>query len=181
MFKAAAVGNRLDPSRFSTSSARRFAASNKALSMAEIKKRWGWNESSTVPESHYRRDGESKGAFAVAGGEFSHQQLLALAVKPLASHLDYDDSSDDDEEVGDQYDFGGAEDEEGAGDMLDNLVRSLAAAAQQLGSPVKSPPPEPAAKKRTLPVSISGPKGGSGGASAPASKRSKQGKAAKAV
>jgi hypothetical protein len=61
MFKASAVAKGLDPSRFSTSSARRFAASNKALSMAEIKKRGGWNESSSVPESHYRRNGESRG------------------------------------------------------------------------------------------------------------------------
>jgi hypothetical protein len=117
----------------------------------------------------------------VAGGEFSHQQLQALAVKPLGSHLEYNDSSGDDGEEVDEYDFGGAEDEEGAGDMLDNLVRSLATAAQELGSPVKSPLPALAAKKRQLPTSLSGAKATSSATASPAHKRGKQAGGGKAA
>jgi hypothetical protein len=143
MFKAAAQAHGLDPQRFSTSSARRFAASNKGLSRAEVKVRGGWADDSNVPEAFYMRDPENRGAFAAEGGELTQTQLELLASQPLMECPAF--SSDEDSDSVE------AEDGSADLDLLHNLVCSRASAA--------SPPPSPTipvvGKKRILPASFS--------------------------
>jgi hypothetical protein len=163
MIKAIAVEFDLDPKRFSTSSARRFAGSTNALSMAEIKLRGAWAASSTVTEQHYRRDPEGRGAFAVAGagGEFTHQQLVGLTRTPL----DTCPTLSDDEEVADNdpYDLDGVDEwvrgedtgeDGGQEDMPETLCES--------GTSASAPPPVDipvagAGRKRELPASMRAP------------------------
>ncbi|KAJ1386822.1 hypothetical protein B484DRAFT_410083, partial [Ochromonadaceae sp. CCMP2298] len=113
MVKAAVVEFGLDPKRFSTSSARRFAGSTSALDMPEVKVRCGWAAGSFVTEQHYHRNPEGRGAFAVAegGGEFTHQQLEGLLCKPLGTCPSL--SEDEEVAVDDPYDL----------DVEDSLVR----------------------------------------------------------
>jgi hypothetical protein len=162
MVKTVAAAMGFDPKRFSTSSARRFAASSKGLSMAEIKARGGWNPNSTVTERHYRRDGQGRGVFAVAEGqgEFSHEQLKGLARKPLDTCPDIssgDEIADDDD---DDYDMEELDEGEGTGDDegsdgglegLQGGLGSLASAGVETSSPVvpSGPsPPQSGGKKR---------------------------------
>ncbi|KAJ1380658.1 hypothetical protein B484DRAFT_411972, partial [Ochromonadaceae sp. CCMP2298] len=106
LIKASAVAFDLPPHRFSTSSCRRFAGSTDVLTMPEVKVRGGWAAGSTVMEQNYRRNPEGRGAFAVAGdgGEFTHQQLVGLTRKPLATCPSL--SNDADVADDDPYDMG---------------------------------------------------------------------------
>ncbi|KAJ1419583.1 hypothetical protein B484DRAFT_400142 [Ochromonadaceae sp. CCMP2298] len=160
IFKAAAQAHGLDPQRFSTSSARRFAASNKGLSRAEVKVSGGWADDSNVPDAIYMRDPENRGAFAAEGSELTQAQLEILASQPLTECPAF--SSDEDSDSVE------AEDGSADLDLLHNLVCSRASASST------SPPPSPTApmvgKKRILPASYSS-------ASASTAKGGKKGKA----
>ncbi|KAJ1407242.1 hypothetical protein B484DRAFT_403878, partial [Ochromonadaceae sp. CCMP2298] len=107
-----------------------------SLSMDEIRVRGGWAPDSHVPEKHYARHAEGRGAFAVAEGqgEFTQHQLEGLARKPLGTCPDM--SSGDEIEDSDPYDLdivdegfgavdGGDSGEEGEDDLLANLIGAL--------------------------------------------------------
>ena len=70
--KQAAVRCGLPPQHFSTSSARRFFATQMDLagvSKAERNAVGGWSQTSSVADGHYSREGALRGAFAVLGAQ----------------------------------------------------------------------------------------------------------------
>jgi hypothetical protein len=166
MIKAAAAAFGFDPARFSTSSARRFAGSNKGLSKKQIKVHGGWDPPSTVNEAHYQRDAEGKGTSAVEGGEFSQHQLEGLARRPLTELLDF--SSGDEVDDDDPYDMNVVNEAEqsdsdaGTGDGTEtgDMLASWSAWSPRRAPPSCLPhcysPEGAAAKRRVLPASLTG-------------------------
>ena len=70
--KQAAVRCGLPPQHFSTSSTRRFFATQMdfaGVSKAERNAVGGWSQTSSVADGHYSREGALRGAFAVLGAQ----------------------------------------------------------------------------------------------------------------
>jgi hypothetical protein len=88
--KSAAVAFNLDPARFTTSSARRFLAAGGGLEDQEMKHRAGWAADSTVPQEHYLRNFESRGAFAVDSDSLTMEQVQRRLTQPLTECPEFD-------------------------------------------------------------------------------------------
>ncbi|KAJ1387308.1 hypothetical protein B484DRAFT_409941, partial [Ochromonadaceae sp. CCMP2298] len=82
--KASAEAFGLDPKRFTTSSARRFLAAGGGLEDPEMKQRAGWTPNSTTPATHYLREFEGRGAFAVDSDSLTMEKLQRRLTKPLS-------------------------------------------------------------------------------------------------
>jgi hypothetical protein len=104
--KGAAEAFGYDPRRFCPSSARRFLAASGGLEDKEMKQRVGWSANSTAPATHYLRNFEGRGAFAVNSNALTQEQIRRRVTMPLSKCPDFDPKELDSMEEGGEQEGG---------------------------------------------------------------------------